>query len=355
MRSKSDSDSTVEDVRSIVPPSPSLSTLQGTPGSVGSTHQTSSPSEQLTTANTTTDKSPLAKTSSASSLVDPTLWVHSPKMLSNPASVPMTSSGLTHGTGDVPSLPISHTPSPQSVPSFSTGGSTFTGGLTLSVHDTLGSYGNPIQITSPIADGSLAFQTTSTATSNYSLASLMSPATLPSVTSPPFGMNSSLTSSMAPPIDISSSSSVEQPSVASTVSNISSLLLANSSATTANPLVSTQVPVRPPLSSQTPPPSTQGGAAAVAAQILRQATLQANKQNPVVGTGLPLSSAPNVSATTGTGFPQNPSSLAPNPNPPISVAAVAPPIGAGLSTGMAAAPQPPVQVSNAHRMPNCFI
>ena len=348
-----------------------------TPGSVPQAVNTPSPSQmtELSTTTLSTDKSPLANASSASSLTEPYPWIHSnsPKVSSNPASVgsiPMTSTttSLSHGISEVSALPVAHISSPQSVPSpqrtntttslyqssqqssfplqsttFNSSSNQFPATLNLSVHDTLGSLSNPIQITSPGAD----FHTTSTA-STHSLASLMSPAStaitsdpaITSVTSPPFAFTSSLSSSMASQIDIASiSSSLDPQSMASSVSNISSLLMSNSSSSV--PPSSTQS-VRPSLPSQTPtpppPPTTQPqGAAAVAAQILMQATLQASKQGPGglatslptgLPTGLPLPAA--VSSTNT--FPPNATSLTPSINPTMVVTPVT--LGSGQNTGI---------------------
>ena len=401
-RSKSDSEPiALEEMKPVIPPSPSLSTSQPTPGSVGSIPQptnTPSPSQitELTTATLTTDKSPLAKASSAGSLAETYPWIHSnsPKVSSNPASVEstvMSSFGLPHSVGEAPPISISHSLSPQSALSpqrtsvttslhpsssyFSSsssssssqphsqpfplqsnmlgpGASSFPGTLSLSAHDPLGSFSNPIQITSPGADpGSLSFQTSSAAASSHSLASLMSSASsLSSVTSPPFGFSSSLSSSMASQIDIASvASTLEPQSASSTLSNISSLLMATSSSTA--PLSSSPSirPPPPPLPSQTPtPPPPSGtqsqGAAAVAAQILRQAVMQAkNPQSGGMGSTL---QAPNVSNG---GFSQSTSSVAPGLSQPVMGRSLDTMVtgqgGAGIA-GPLQAPVIPMQVHN---------
>ncbi len=322
---KNDPDSTTQEYnKPYISLSPSVYNSQTTPSSVPqSSINTPSPGQmsEFPTTTLAADKSPLAKASSASSLIEPYPLIHSnsPKLSSNPASVgsiPITSTSLSYGLNDVSTLPVSHISSPQSVSSpqtitslhqplqqsssfplqsstFNSSLSQFPASLHLSAHDPLGSMSNPIQITSPGADTGLNFHVSSSS-STLSLASLMSPAssvttsasTIMSVTSPPFGFTSSLSSSMASQIDIASISSSLQDSqsMPSSVSNISNLLMSNSSPS--NQSVRSNIPSQTPTP---PPPSTTQaqGAAAVAAQILMQATLQASKQNPG-GLGLSL-------------------------------------------------------------------
>lgn len=341
---------------SLIPPSPSVSST--TPGSVGAVSQaaaiptnTPSPiqlSDLQTSATLNIDKSPLTKASSSSSL--PTDTQHpwhlgnSPKVPSNPASVSSipSSSGLTttHGMNEVvQSLPpISHTPSPQSVASpqrqnittslhssssasqpssfplqssstsSNPGAATatsFSGTLNLMPNDDLGTVSNPIQITSPSADGGLNFHPSSTHSGAGGLMSLLSPSTASStsLTSPPFSFSSSdLPSISASALD--STPSAPQ----SSVSNISSLLMTSSSMQPASaPLSSSAGGIRPPLSTSqalTPPPSTSQpvpppqGPAAIAAQILLQATQQANNSKPpqMVGPGSNVQPPPPVNS-----------------------------------------------------------
>ena len=134
---------------------------------------------------------------------------------------------------------------------------------------------------------------------------------------------------MASQIDVSSiASTLDSQSVTSSMSNISSLLTASLSSNL-TPSSSISQPTRSVFPNQTqslPPtlPVTSqpaGGAAAVAAQIVQVAAIQAKK--PGIGsslqTGLPQTQIPPGASD---GFPSVPSSLAPALNPVVGGASL---------------------------------